>query len=203
MISIVIYSVLYASFKIGILLNYLHACVLSPFSPVWLFVTLWTVAHQDPLSMGFCRTENWSELPCPPPGDLSDPGIEPGCLVSCIDRCVFTQTWSKVLFTWTWASLVAQMVKNPPAMQETWVWSQEKIPWRKEWLPTPVFLPGEFHEQMSLVGYSSWDWKESDTTEQLVHTIQSSYYNVNETKISRLHTDQVIYFFFCIIYLPF
>ena len=43
----------------------------------------------------------------------------------------------------------------------------EKIPWRKEWLPTPVFLPEEFHRQRSLVGYSSWDSKELGTTEQL------------------------------------
>ena len=40
------------------------------------------------------------------------------------------------------ASLVAQLVKNPPAMRETWV---GKIPWRREWLPTPVFWPGDFH----------------------------------------------------------
>ena len=49
-----------------------------------------------------------------------------------------------------WASLMAQMVKNPPAMQETWV---RKIPWRKERLPTPVFWPVEFHGQRSLGGY--------------------------------------------------
>ena len=49
------------------------------------------------------------------------------------------------------ASLVAQTVKNPPAMQESWV---RKIPWRREWQPTPVFLPGESHGQRSLVGYS-------------------------------------------------
>ena len=45
-----------------------------------------------------------------------------------------------------------------------------KIPWRKEWQPAAVFLPGEFHGQMSLAGYSPWDCKESDTTEQLTHT---------------------------------
>ena len=49
------------------------------------------------------------------------------------------------------ASLVAQMVKNLPAMQETWV---GKIPWRREWQSNPVFLPGEFHGQRSLAGYS-------------------------------------------------
>ena len=41
---------------------------------------------------------------------------------------------------YSWAFLVAQTVKNPPAMWETWV---EKIPWRRAWQPTPVFLPGE------------------------------------------------------------
>ena len=39
-------------------------------------VTLWTVARQAPLSMGFSRQESWSGLPCPPPGDLPNPGIE-------------------------------------------------------------------------------------------------------------------------------
>ena len=41
------------------------------------FATLWTVAHQAPLSMGFSRQEYWSELPYPPIGDLPNPGIEP------------------------------------------------------------------------------------------------------------------------------
>ena len=103
-------------------------------------------------------------------------------------------------------SLVAQLVKNPPATLETpvrllgqedplekeqaahsgvlglpWWLRREriclqykrpgfdpwigKIPWRRERLPTPVFLPGEFHGQRSLAGYSPWGGKESDTTE--------------------------------------
>ena len=51
--------------------------------------------------------------------------------------------------------LVAQLVKNLPAMQETWFdpWVG-KSPWRREQLPTLVFLPGEFHGQRSLAGYS-------------------------------------------------
>ena len=53
------------------------ACMLSHFSCFSFFVTLWTVAHQAPLSMGFTRQECWSWLPCPPPGDHPDPGIEP------------------------------------------------------------------------------------------------------------------------------
>ena len=56
--------------------------VISHFSCVWLFVPLWTVAHQAPLSMGFSRQEYWSGLPCPPPGDLPHPGIEPMSLMS-------------------------------------------------------------------------------------------------------------------------
>ena len=51
-------------------------------SHVQLFATLWTVVRQAPLSMGFSRQENWSWLPCPPPGDLSNPGIEPMSLMS-------------------------------------------------------------------------------------------------------------------------
>ena len=60
-----------------------------------------------------------------------------------------------------YASLVAQTGKNLPAMQTPGfsprVW---KIPWRRNWQPTPVFLTGEFHGQRSLAGYSPWDVKE-------------------------------------------
>ena len=62
-----------------------------------------------------------------------------------------------------WVSLGAQLVKNVPAIRETWLdpWVG-KIPWRRESPPTPVFWPGEFHGV-----YSSCGCKESDTTEQL------------------------------------
>ena len=53
-----------------------YALLLGLLSHVQLFVTLWTVACQAPLSMGFSRQEYWSGLPFPPPGDLSDPGIK-------------------------------------------------------------------------------------------------------------------------------
>ena len=66
------------------------------------------------------------------------------------------------------ASLVAQMVNYLPIMQrpgfDPWV---GKIPWRKEWQPTPVFLPGESHGQRNLASYSPWGHKESDMTEWL------------------------------------
>ena len=62
------------------------------------------------------------------------------------------------------AYLVAQMVKNLPAMWETPVRSLgQKIRWRREWQPTPVFWPGESHGQRSLAGYSPRGCKEKDT----------------------------------------
>ena len=59
-----------------------YTCILSCFSRAQLFVTLWTVAHQAPLSMGFSWQEYWNGLPFPPAGDLPNLGIEPTSLVS-------------------------------------------------------------------------------------------------------------------------
>ena len=50
-----------------------------------------------------------------------------------------------------------------------------KIPWRKEWQPTPVILPGEFHEQRILVGYSPWGGKQLDMTEKITHKTSITY----------------------------
>ena len=64
----------------------------------------------------------------------------------------------------SWASLLTQLVKNPPAVWETrfdsWV---GKIPWRREWLPTPVFWPAEFHGW----GTQPWGHEELGMTERL------------------------------------
>ena len=63
---------------------------------------------------------------------------------------------------------MAQKVKRLSAMQETRVQSLgREDPLEKEWQPTPVLLPGKSHGQRSLVGYSPWGHKESDTTERL------------------------------------
>ena len=89
-------------------------------------------------------------------GSAGDPGLIPGLGRSTGEGIGYPLQYS-------WASLVAQLVRNPPAMWETWVdpWVG-KIAWRKERLPTPVFWPGEFHGL-----YSPWGCKESDTTERL------------------------------------
>ena len=85
-------------------------CVLSHFNQDQLFVILWTIACQAPLSMGFSRQRYWSQLLCPPLGDLPDPGIEPTSLTSKLHRKVDSLPLT---------SLVAQLVKSLPATQET------------------------------------------------------------------------------------
>ena len=73
-------------------------------------------------------------------------------------------------FMFSWASLVAQLVKDHLQCRrpgfKPWV---RKIPWIRKWQPTPVFLPGESHEQRSLAGCSPWGHKELDMTKH-THT---------------------------------
>ena len=83
-----------------------------------------------------------------------DPGLFPGLGRSAGEGIGYPLQHS-------WASLLAQLVKIPPTMWETWVQPcVVKISWRKERLHTPVFWPGEFHGF-----YSSWGHKESDKIE--------------------------------------
>ena len=89
-------------------------CMLNHFSHVKVFVPLWTVALQTLLlSMGFSRQEYWSGLPCPPPGDLPNPGTEPTFPMApalqadslalrhhrrvCVCVCVYTYTYIHIL----------------------------------------------------------------------------------------------------------
>ena len=79
---------------------YVYMRAVSCFSHVQLFATLWAVACQAPLSMGFSKQEYWSRLPCPPLGDLSDSGIKPTSLTS--------PAWAGRFFTTctTWEALM-------------------------------------------------------------------------------------------------
>ena len=80
---------------------------------------------------------------------------------------------------YSWASLVTQMVRNLPAMWETWVRSWvKKIPWRRAWQPTPVFSSGE----SPLTGEPGGH-KESDTTEQL-STQHTHYIYLSDTELA-------------------
>ena len=82
--------------------------------------------------------------------------------------------------------------KSLPAMWETHIWSRfdpwvRKIPWRRKWQPTPVLLPGKFHGWRSLVGYSLWGRKESDTTERL-HFSSLHFKHIRERKKEQVKT---------------
>ena len=130
-----------------------RACMLSCFSNVRLFVTVWTVAHQAPLCMEFSGQKYWSGLPCPPPGDLPNPGIKPRSLALQED------------------SLPSEPPgKLPCVCMCVCVYIYTHIYGRRKWQPTPVFLPGESHGQRSLADYSPWGCKELDMTERLTHT---------------------------------
>jgi len=83
------------------------------------------------------------------------------------------------VFPYKLASLVAQVVKNLLAMQETWVRS---LGWEdlleKEMTTHSIILLRDFHGQRSLVGYSPWDFKELDVTERLTHTHTHTYTHI-------------------------
>ena len=114
---------------------------------------VWSLWRDDPLEEGVATH---SSIPA-----WRNPWtVEPGRLQSIRSHRVWDNS-SDLAHTQApyWASLVAQLVKNAPAMREAWV---GKIRWRKERLPTSVFWPGEFHAL-----YSPWGHKESDMTEWL------------------------------------
>ena len=73
------------------------ACMLSCFSHARHFATHWTAAHQAPLSMRFSRQEFFSGLPCPPPGDLADPRIEPASPALAEGFFMTSATWEDQL----------------------------------------------------------------------------------------------------------
>ena len=86
--------------------------------------------------------------------------------VSCL-ACGFFTVWA-TREAW-WASQLAQVVKNLPtnaadARFDPWV---RKMPWNRKWQPAQIFLPGKFHGQRSLAGYSPWSWRKSDITGRL------------------------------------
>ena len=107
-------------------------------SRIQLFMTPWTVAHQAPLLMGFPKQEYWSGLLLQ--GLFLTQGSNPGLL-----HLLHMEQINMLGF-------------------KPWV---RKILWKREWLPTPVFLPGKSHGQRSLENYSPSGHKELDTNEQL------------------------------------
>ena len=117
----------------------MYAWVLSRFSCVLLFVTAWTVARQAPLSIGFFRQEYWSGSPCPPPGDLPNPGIEPATLMSPALAGGFftTEPPGKPMQIWgldihgandSWDSFIHSQLYTEPALYQEYTrcWKQNR-----------------------------------------------------------------------------
>ena len=103
---------------------------LTIFVAMGIFHCNWTLTCKSNHCWGFPHSSVGKESAC----NAGNPGSTPGSGTSTGDGIGYPLQSS-------WASPVAQLVKNPPAMWETWV---GKIPWRRERLPTPVFWPGEF-----------------------------------------------------------
>ena len=115
--------------------------------------------------MGFPGSSAGKESIC----NAADPGSIPGLGSSPGEGIGYPLQYS-------WASLVAQMVKNPSVMWDIWVRSLGWEDALKEGMATtPVFLPGKPHGQRILVGYSQWGHKESDRTERLSTGQHRSY----------------------------
>ena len=114
--------------------------------------------------MGFHRQEYWSGLPFPSLGNLPNPEIESG---------------SPALQAYSLPpeppGSACQCRRHKRHGFNPWV---GKIPWSRNLLPTPIFLPGKLHVQWSLAGYSSWSHKESDMTEH-THTQTDKYESGN------------------------
>ena len=126
----------------------LHTCVLSCFSRVQLFKTPWTVARQAPLSMGFSRQEYWSGLPCPPPGDLPDLGIEPTSSVSpALAGGVFTTSAILEVHYMGWVCVSHSVVSNswwPHGLQPARLLSQWDSPGKNTGVGYHALLRGIF-----------------------------------------------------------
>ena len=116
--------------------------MLSHFSHVLPFATPWTIACQAPLSMGFSKQEYWSWLPCPSPGDLPNPGLEPASLMSWAMAGGFLTTST------TWQKGVSVPPFSNPVLP---------YPCPVFFQPHPDLLPA-FTGASSLYLASSWQW---------------------------------------------
>ena len=115
-----------------------HVCMLSH---VKLFVTPWTAAHQAPLSMGFSRQEYWSGLPCPPPGDLPNPGIEPASPASSALQADFF-TWEAKVHSFSFQFLSQTCFKGRKTFLLTPFEGKETCCWTDFRLGAACPLPG-------------------------------------------------------------
>ena len=147
--------------------EYLCMCMLSCFSCVWLFVTLWTVAYQAPLSMGLSRREYWSGLPRPLPGNLPDWGWNPH--LSCLlhwqagplplappGKYLVLLNFKLLTYMLQWIISINYYIDNNI---KCFLWLDGH---ESQW------TPGVGDGQGGLGSCDSWGRKELDTTERLI-----------------------------------
>ena len=122
------------------LMNYSPpACLLSCFSWVWFFVTLWTVAYQVPLSMGFSKQRYCSGLPCLTPGHLLDPGVEP------------VSPMSPAL------QVDSLLLSHQGSPQPSWLWEGGKSSSKFKYLNMWLFLLPTYISLKQLVKFAKWN----------------------------------------------
>ena len=89
--------------------------------------------------------------------------LKPICfLENFLIRTMYLRQWASQLVLVVKKELACQCRRHSTGRFDPWVWM---MPWRQAWQPSPVFLPGKFHGQRSLVCYSQWGGKQSDMTE--------------------------------------
>ena len=137
-------------------------------SSVWLFATPWSLHGQAPLSMKFSRQEYWSGVPSP---SLARPLRSLNYWQGWEGRSYLPENLTELVWPghrdfkgFHYGSDCKEPACSAGDPGSIWV---GKIPWSWEWLLTPIFLPGEFHRQRSLAGYSPWGHKESNIIEWL------------------------------------
>ena len=147
-------------------------CLCSVASVMFDSATPWTVACQIPLSTGFPRREDWSELSFPSPGHLPDP--RDWIWVSYVAGEFFTAeppgregNGTPLQYSCLENSMDGGRLQSMGSLRvrHDWVTSLSTLRhWRRKWQPTPVFLPGESQGRGSLVGRRLWSHTESDMT---------------------------------------
>ena len=136
--------------KVAVVITLYHivpAWMLNCFSHVWLFVTLCTVTHQAPLSMGFSRWEYWSRLPLIP-SDLPDPGIEP--VAPTLQADSITEPQGKPI--WYNAAAAAESLQSCPTLYDP-------IDRSPPGSPVPGILQTRTLEWAAISFSNAWKWK--------------------------------------------
>ena len=155
-------------------------------------VTVWWLLLSKPSSLLSWRLLSHKDFPGGSDGketasNVRDPGVIAGSGRS-LEKRMATHSSILGLFWWLRQQRICLQCKRPKF--DPWA---RKIPWRRKWQPTPVFLAGEFHGQRSLAGYSSWGHKESEITELLTLPISPFFPLTSQCLLPREFTSKLYF----------